>query len=227
MAVTGSLDTMGADATGTAAARAQTSGSDSREVIGLFHDERRMQTAVDELLIAGFDRSACSLLADPRTVERDLGRGYARTAELEDELQAPRIHYAGRDSRIEAQWLMIGIPGYAGGVLSAGILAGTGASAPAVALGTAAVGLGCAVVGALFARRIGRHHSRYLEAQLARGGLLLWVKVKDAAQEKLAGEILKRHAAEDVHGHDLPAIDYARVEGGMSRQLSFMNRLGL
>jgi hypothetical protein len=202
-------------------------GAESREIIGLFHDERRMQTAVDELLIAGFDRSACSLLADPRTVEKGLGHPYERAAELEDAPETPRLHYAGRDSRVEAQGLIIGIPGYAGGVLAAGILAATGASALVVALGTAVIGLACAAGGAFFARRIGRHHNRYLEAQLARGGLLLWVRVKDATQEKLAAEILRRHAAEDVHGHGLPAIDYGRIAGGMSRQLSFMNRLGL
>jgi len=215
------------DMMGTSTARAGMPAGDIREITGLFREERRLQTAVDELLVAGFDRSAFSLLADPRAVERDLGRGYANSAELEDELQAPRIHYAGRDSRIEGQWLIIGIPGYAGGVLSAGILAASGASALAVAIGTALIGLGCAFIGVLVARYVGRHHSRYLQAQLARGGLLLWVRVKDAAQENLAGEILKRHAAEDVHGHDLPAIDYARIQGGMSRQLSFMNRLGL
>ena len=204
-----------------------TKANDQREVLGLFRDERSMQTAVDELLIAGFDRSACSLLADPQAVEKDLGHGYEKTAELEDEHQAPRIHYVGKDSRIEAQSLIIGIPGYTGGVLAAGFLAASGASALVVAIGTALIGLGCAAVGALFARQIGRRHSTYLQSQLARGGLLLWVRVKDAAQERLAGEILKRHAAEDVHGHELPAHDYARIRGGMSRQLSFMNRLGL
>jgi len=206
---------------------ADTKTNDQREVTGLFHDERTMQTAVDELLIAGFDRSACSLLADPQAVEKGLGHTYERTAELEDEPRALRIHYAGRDSRIEAEGLIIGVPGYVGGVLSAGILAATGAPALTVALGTAAIGLACAVIGALFASQIGRHHRHYLDAQLARGGLLLWVRVKDASQEKLAGDILIRHAAEDVHGHDLPAIDYARITGGMSHQLSFMNRLGL
>ena len=55
----------------------------------------------------------------------------------------------------------------------------------------------------------------------------LWVRVKDETQERLAGEILRRHAAEDVHGHDLAAIDYGRIKGGMSRSMSFMNRLGL
>ena len=215
------------DMMGTTTARAGMPAGDIREITGLFREERGLQTAVDELLVAGFDRSAFSLLADPRAVERDLGRGYAKSADLEDELQAPRIHYAGRDSRIEAQWLIIGIPGYAGGVLSAGILAASGASALAVAIGTALIGLGCALIGVFVARYVGGHHSRYLQAQLARGGLLLWVRVKDGAQENLAGEILKRHAAEDVHGHDLPAIDYARIQGGMSRQLSFMNRLGL
>ncbi|HSY88838.1 MAG TPA: hypothetical protein VLA85_19905 [Verrucomicrobiae bacterium] len=204
-----------------------TAGSDQREIIGLFHDERAMQTAVDELLIAGFDRASCSLLADPRIVEKQLGHGYEKTAELGDEHEAPRIHYVGRDSRIEAQSLIIGAPGYLGGVLAAGIIAASGGTALTVALGTAGVGLACALLGAFAARYIGRHHSRYLAAQLARGGLLLWVRVKDETQERLAGEILRRHAAEDVRGHDLAAIDYGRIKGGMSRSLSFMNRLGL
>jgi len=201
--------------------------SDQREIIGLFHDERAMQTAVDELFIAGFDRSSCSLLADPRAVEKQLGHGYEKAAELGDEPDALRVHYIGRDSRIEGQSLIIGIPGYAGGVLAAGIIAASGGTALEVALGTAGIGLACALLGVAAARYIGRHHANYLAAQLARGGLLLWVRVRDETQERLAGEILRRHAAEDVHGHDLAAIDYGRVKGGMSRSMSFMNRLGL
>jgi len=41
-----------------------------REAVGVFHDEKSLQGAVDELLIAGFDRSKLSLLADQAAVEK-------------------------------------------------------------------------------------------------------------------------------------------------------------
>ena len=204
-----------------------TAGNDQREIIGLFHDERAMQTAVDDLFIAGFDRSSCSLLADPQVVEKHLGHGYETTAELGDEPAAPRIHYVGRDSRIEAQSLIVGAPGYLGGVLAAGIIAASGGTALAVALGTAGIGLACALLARSLPATSAGITPTIPAAQLARGGLLLWVRVKDETQERLAGEILRRHAAEDVHGHDLAALDYGQMKGGMSRSLSFMNRLGL
>ena len=34
-----------------------------REAVGVFHDEKSLQAAVDALLIVGFDRSDLSLLA--------------------------------------------------------------------------------------------------------------------------------------------------------------------
>jgi hypothetical protein len=50
-----------------------------------------------------------------------------------------------------------------------------------------------------------RHHARRVQEQLARGGLLLWVNVRDAAQEKTAVETLTAHSAHDVHVHEIPA----------------------
>src|SRR5690606_35525505 len=47
-----------------------------RDAVGVFHDEKALQAAVDELLIAGFDRSKLSLLADQDAVERKLGHLY-------------------------------------------------------------------------------------------------------------------------------------------------------
>ena len=44
-----------------------------------------------------------------------------------------------------------------------------------------------------------------LQAQLDKGGLLLWVRIADASHEQKALEILNRHGGEDVHVHDLPA----------------------
>ncbi len=39
-----------------------------REAVGVFHDERSLQGAADELMISGFDRSYLSILAGHRTI---------------------------------------------------------------------------------------------------------------------------------------------------------------
>lgn len=75
-------------------------------------------------------------------------------------------------------------------------------------------------------RCIDSHHAHYLQDQLDRGGLLLWVRTPDEEQERKAVKILKRHSADDIHLHDLPEPAFS-TEGGVARGTSFMNRLGL
>jgi hypothetical protein len=54
-----------------------------------------------------------------------------------------------------------------------------------------------------------------MEEQLARGGLLLWVRTRDAEHERRAVDVVTRNRADDVHVHDLsraaePAADMKR-----------------
>jgi hypothetical protein len=57
------------------------------------------------------------------------------------------------------------------------------------------------LVGAWLARRLGNQRAQHIQQQLDHGGLLLWVRTWDTAQENLAVEILKRQSARDVHVH--------------------------
>ena len=81
-----------------------------------------------------------------------------------------------------------------GGTLAAGI--------------TAAVLAGGAggLIGSILARWVGDHHAHYLQEQMDRGGLLLWVRTWDAEGERRAVEILRKHSGGDVHVHALPAV---------------------
>jgi len=49
-----------------------------------------------------------------------------------------------------------------------------------------------------------------MNAQLARGGLLLWVHTNDAEHEERACRILNENGAADVHVHDLPESQWER-----------------
>lgn len=197
-----------------------------REVVAVFHDERSLQEAVDELLRNGFDRAACSLLAGRHSVEKHLGRYFKRVSEVEDDPEVPYIPYIGSDSRTVAMGAVASGIAYIGAVTSIGVIIASGGTAAAALAGAAIVGGAGGIIGAALSTVIGRHHEKYIKDQLERGGLLLWVRTENPAREKLACEILRRDAGGHVHGHDIPAHDLPRG-GGESYALSFMNRLGL
>ena len=197
-----------------------------REAVGVFHDERSLRSAVDELLISGFDRSALSLVAGHKAVENKLGHTYKSVAEIEDSVEVPCHAYMGIDSRTEAESALIGGLAYVGAVSAAGLIVASGGALAMALLGAATAAGAGGLVGAALSAVLERRHAEYLREQLDRGGLLLWVRTYDANEEKRASEILNRWLAEGVHVHDLPAAKFS-TEGGVSRELSFMNTLGL
>ncbi len=100
---------------------------------------------------------------------------------------------------------------------AAGLTVATGGAA-AVATGAAVAAAGGAgAVGALLGRvageeqrallgRVaGEEQQHFMREQLERGGVLLWVRLPDAAAEPRALDILRRHSAHDVHVHEFPA----------------------
>lgn len=197
-----------------------------REAVGVFHDEASLQSAVDELLISGFDRSSLSLLASDHAVEAKLGHRYDKVSEIEDDLSVPRTAYVGRDSRTEGKGLMVSGLAYVGAVGTVGAIVASGGTVGVAIAAAAAAGGAGGLVGMLLSRVLDRHHAQYLQQQLDHGGLLLWVNVHDEAHEAKAREILEKHGAGDVHIHEMPSPRY-ETAGGVSYDLSFMKRLGL
>jgi hypothetical protein len=169
-----------------------------REVVGVFDKAESLEDAVFELETHGFDRAAFSLLASEHTVEQKLGRRYRRIEEMEDEPRAPRDTFFSRASRLEAEFGLAPALGFVGAVA-----AGLGSAAITLPVLVAA-GTGAAV-GAVLGRVIRRHHAERLQEQLERGGLLLWVNVRDPQEERKAVSALQAHSARDVHAHDIAA----------------------
>jgi hypothetical protein len=50
-----------------------------------------------------------------------------------------------------------------------------------------------------------KRHADWLQEQLDRGGVLLWVRTPGEAEERKALDILTRYSAHDVHIHEIPA----------------------
>jgi hypothetical protein len=174
------------------------------EAVAVFHDVASFQAAIDDLLMAGFDHGDINVLAHEETVTSKPGREYQSTAEFEDNPEAPRIGFVPEETIGDAEGALIGagvyVPAIAG---SLAVVASGGTMLGAFAAAAIAGGAG-GLIGAALARRIGNEHAKHLDQHLHRGGLLLWVRTRDAEREKTALEILRRHSAHDVHLHELP-----------------------
>jgi hypothetical protein len=199
---------------------------ETREAVGLFHDEKTLQSAADELLVNGFNHADLSLLAGHRSVETRLGGMYERVADLEDKPDVAFQAFVDSDSRTEGKGVLVGGLFYIGAVAAAGAIVASGGTVAALILGVAAGGGAGGLVGAALAGFLEKHHAHALQEHLDKGGLLLWVHTPDEAHEKRALEILRRTGAEDAHVHALPKPDYAAT-GGVSRDLSFIRKMGL
>lgn len=171
------------------------------EAVGVFSDTAALEAAIDELQMAGFSRADISLLADDATISDKLGTAYWSAADLEDNPDAPRHAYVSREAVGAAEGTLIGMPAYVASLATLGLMIPAGAGlAAAITVATLAGGAGAAL-GGLLAQRVGEHHAADLRHQIEHGGLLLWVRLRDAAHEKTAVEIMRRHSARDVHVH--------------------------
>jgi hypothetical protein len=174
------------------------------EAVAGFHDVQSFQAAIDDLLTAGFDHGEINVLAHEHTVTSKLGREYQSTTEFEDNPEAPRIGFVPKETIGDAEGALIGagvyVPAIAG---SLAVVASGGTMLGAFAAAAIAGGAG-GLIGAALARHIGNEHAKHLDQHLHRGGLLLWVRTRDAECEKKAIAILRQHSADDVHLHHLP-----------------------
>jgi hemerythrin-like domain-containing protein len=178
--------------------------ADAREAVGVFGSSQDFQMAIDELLSSGFDRADLSLLASAATVDEKLGYHYQRVEALENDQAVPRAAYVSPEAIGGAEGGLIGVLMYIGAVTATGIVVASGGTLPLLITAIAAAGGAGGLIGTILAKWIGSHHAQHLEEQLDKGGLLLWVHTRDAAAEKRAVEILRKHSGADVHVHAVP-----------------------
>lgn len=175
-----------------------------REAVAAFTKAENLEAAIDELLSSGFSRAELSLLAGSETVRSKLGHTFTSTRELEDDVDVPSIAYVARESVGDAEGAAIGGLMYIGAFLAFGPVVASGGTIGAAILAAVLGGGGGAAIGSIFAALIGKKHSDYLQEQLENGGILLWVRTRDAKHEERAQEILKHHSGQDVHVHGIP-----------------------
>lgn len=194
----------------------------ARDAVAAFPDAVHLQNAVDELLVSGFDRGALSVMPPNRDVERRFGPDW-RVADVAGDPTPPRVGYIGFDSRAEGRGLAAGGLGYLGAAVAAGAVIATGGALALVAGLAAAAGVGGGMIGSRFGRALDTRYKHWVAEQQRRGGILLWVRTRDAEAETRACEILTRSGGSGVRivalRHRVP-----RRSGGVSGDLAWVDK---
>jgi hypothetical protein len=171
-----------------------------REAVALFDDPERLEQAVSDLCSHGFDHADLSLLAPEALGERPI----ASARQLAQDPATPRTEPTTDTDLRQGRVLATGMAATVAGFAAAGLTVATGGVLAAViAAGVLAAG-GAAAAGTIVGRKIDRDAAISLDAQLARGGVLLWVHVPDAQRERIAIDLLRRYSTE-VQVHEYPA----------------------
>jgi hypothetical protein len=185
-----------------------------REVTGVFHSREALDAqvsdmrealdaTVSDLLLAGFDRADIDLMASADAVQQKLGTIYVATEELPDVPQVPRRAFIARDDLTLITATAAGMLTFIGATAAAlSVVASGGALALAVAAATAG-GTAGGIGGLMFGRFLGKKEASILEEHLARGGLILWVRVRTSEQEAEAIKVLQQHNAKAVRVHEI------------------------
>ena len=174
------------------------------EAVAVFHDVESFEAAIDDLLAVGFDHADINVLAHEDTIASKLGPTHVSTAEFEDDPEVPRIGYIPNETIGNAEGAVIGAGVYVPAMFGGLAVAASGGTLLGVFVAAAVAGGAGGLIAAALARYIGHEHAKHLDQHLHHGGLLLWVRTRDAECEERALEILRRHSAHDVHLHQIP-----------------------
>ena len=182
-----------------------------REAVGIFNDAANLQHALDALEEQGFMRQEISIFAnDLAPVPADDVTPRHADA-VKDDPSVPRQVFIPIEIMGEVEGALIGAPMYIGAVGGAISAAAAGFAIAVVVVSAIVLGLAGGVLGYFAAAWIRRKYDRAIDAQMQRGGIVLWVAVRAASMQEIALEVLRKHSAYDVHLHDVPLHGGAKV----------------
>jgi hypothetical protein len=173
--------------------------STMREAVALFDSAEKLENAVSELQSNGIDRSELSFLANASLTGRELGN----LRQAADDPMTPREPVISDTDLRQGRVLGTGLAATIAAFAAAGFTVATGGIGTAIAAAAVAAG-GVGAASTLFGRKLADDQTAFLDAQLARGGVLLWVRTPDAPTEATALEVLRRYSV-DVYLHNPPA----------------------
>jgi hypothetical protein len=165
--------------------------SGSSKIVAVFDDPERLERAVSELQSHGFDRADLSFLAPEATLDHRNGK----VQRLASDPATPRGAVVSDTDLRQGRVLGTGLAATIAAFAAAGFAVSTGGVA-AVAIAATAAAAGVGAVSTLIGHKLAENEESFLEEQLARGGVLLWVRTPDVDAKQRAAEVLRRYSTQ-------------------------------
>jgi hypothetical protein len=177
-----------------------------REVAAIFSDATKLEQAITALQENGFDRRDISVMASQAAIETKLGHQFEPIEAMETDPRIPRTVFVSKGEAAEGLAAAVGIPLYIGAIGSTIAVAATGGSLALAIIAAAAGGAAGGSVGGVIAKVLGRKHAERIEANLAAGGLILWVRIRDdldGEKERRAMTLLEQAGGTSIDAHNM------------------------
>lgn len=181
-----------------------------RETVGIFDSFEKMQSAINELEMSGFDRRQVSVLGSEAAIKDRFGHTDVEPETLEHHPDTPRSPTIRREELGLAQGALV-----SGGVLTGvvtAVIASGGIAVPGLTLTAILGGAGGGAAGGILASLLGEQYASFFESQIENGGLLLWVQTPDDDAVARARVILARHDARDIEVHELSDQNLGKIQ---------------
>ncbi len=175
-----------------------------REAVGIFNDAKNLQHALDALEEQGFMRQEISIFANDLAPVPGVAEEPRHADALKDDPSSTRQVFIPLEIMGEVEGSLIGAPMYVAAVAGAIASAAAGGTIAFVIASAVVAGIAGGLLGYIAATIVHRKYDRAIEAQMQRGGIVLWVALRAGGMQEVALDILHRHAAQDIHVHDVP-----------------------
>ncbi|MDB5581439.1 MAG: hypothetical protein JWR80_6615 [Bradyrhizobium sp.] len=197
----------------------------TREVTGVFHSQKTLIDAAEELLVAGNDRADIDVSASVDELDRRLNYQAIPAADLADMAITPRQSFMGIDDALSAEAVAGSVAGCIVAIAVAAILIARDTEPLYVGIFSILSGVVvCGIALTRVRRQLYRERTLGLEKQSEWKGLLIWVRARSPEKEAEAQEILIRHGAQAVHVHEIELV--ARPNDGPLHSLRIDPWLG-
>lgn len=174
-----------------------------REAVGTFRSEEALEAAVSELTSSGWDRARLSIVAAQSVLAPHLPPSEKSAEAAADDPSVERAAVVTDTDMRQGRTVVSSMAGVIAAFGAAGAVVVTGGGALAAVVGAAAVGGGVTAAAHAAGRWLNDRREQFLDEQVERGGILLWVDLRHSGEDRKATDILRQHGAEDVHVHQI------------------------
>lgn len=168
------------------------------EVIGIFSSIRDLNEAVDKLLSHGFNQHSLRVIANELVFNTQFHLNYKTIYDVINDQSIPKKPFYAEENIAIAEGAVMGFLVY---ICTLGVawfaIEHREETIQFIIMILIAI-LVSTIIGIILAISLDRHHKKYINSQLIKGGIPIWIHYENTSQQKLIELILKNNNAKNI-----------------------------